>query len=67
MKDRDREDDRDRERDRDYDRETGTNGDDRKGKYSRLTTAPLRLWLTVSLEREEPAPVPANDDLDTAE
>lgn len=52
----------DRER-REDDREVGTNGDDRKGALHSTKLLATFADLTVSME----SPIPAHDELDTAE
>lgn len=54
----------DRRRDVDDDRENGTNGDDRKGS---LTQGKPLTEQFSSLSVDMGSPVPAHDELDTAE
>jgi hypothetical protein len=57
----------DRRRDTDDDRENGTNGDDRKG--TSLQNVACRLFAKKLSESsvEMGSPIPAHDELDTAE
>lgn len=56
----------DRRRDGEEDRENGTNGDDRKGSPS-LDPERTALAKRVSGLQVDMSPIPAHDELDTAE
>ena len=53
-----------RDRREDDDRENGTNGDDRKGT---IDTINIIFFFTYNISAPIDSPIPAHDELDTAE
>ena len=57
----------DRRRDLDDDRENGTNGDDRKGSFTQYQEGRPSLNSSPPRPVDMGSPIPAHDELDTAE